>query len=307
MRFNPLHNLPLKIGALLLALLLWVHVATNKPYEYQFELPLVIDNIPAGLLQTNPLPASIAVRVKTSGKQLIVLDANQPRLRISAAEYREGTFERDLTDNDAMTSFDEVYENVTIVAPRKLFLRFEREVEKSVLVKSRVSVTPQMGFMTVGPVKIVPEMVRLSGPASAMKRIQEIETETLELSGLTAETTRSVRLAVADSLGITLGDSVVDVIAMVEPMVERRLADQIVHTPHDFDTGKYRFSPREVDIRIGLPQSLLTANVLRNVRVSFLSPELEADSIRVGLRVKVPPDAIYLPEADDSITVTRKQ
>ncbi len=307
MRFNPLHNLPLKIGALLLALLLWVHVATNKPYEYQFELPLVIDNIPAGLLQTNLLPTSIAVRVKTSGKQLIVLDANQPRLRISAAEYREGNFERELTDNDAMTSFDEVYENVTIVSPRKLFLRFEREVEKSVLVKSRVSCIPQPGFMTVGPVKIVPEMVRLSGPASAMKRIQEIETETLELSGLTAETTRSVRLALADSLGITLGDSLVDIIARVEPMVERRLADQIVHTPHDFDTGKYRFSPREVDIRIGLPQSLLTANVLRNVRVSFLSPDLETDSIKVGIRVKVPPDAIYLPEADDSITVARKR
>ncbi len=306
MRFNPLHNLPLKIGALLLALLLWVHVATNKPYEYQFELPLVIDNIPAGLLQTNPLPGTIAVRVKTSGKQLIVLDANQPRLRISAAEYREGSFERDLTDNDAMAAFDQVYENVSIVAPRKLLLRFEREIEKSVLVKSRVSVTPQAGYLTVGPVKVVPEMVRLSGPASAMRRLHEVETETVELSGLTAETTQSVRIALADSLGVTLGDSLVEVTATVEPMVERRLTDQIVHTPHDFDTGKYRFSPREVDIRVGLPQSLSTANVLRNVRISFLSPDSEVDSIRVGIRVKVPPDAIYLPEADDSITVTRK-
>src|SRR5690606_10556251 len=138
MRFNPLHNLPLKIGAVLLAILLWVHVATNKAYEYQIELPLQLVDVPVGLIQTNAIPREATVRVQTSGKQLFALDARQPKLRISAAEFREGTFERELAVGDAMAAFAQVYENAAVVSPRNLVLHFERLAERNLLVKSKV-------------------------------------------------------------------------------------------------------------------------------------------------------------------------
>lgn len=307
MRFNPLHNLPLKIGAVLLAILLWVHVATNKAYEYQIEMPIQIVNVPVGLIQTNALPQTAVVRVKTSGKQLFALDARHPKLRISAAEYREGTFERELIDGDAVAAFDQVYENVAVISPRKLVLHFERQAERNLLVKSKVHLQPAAGYLIVGRPKLEPEMISVSGPASVLRSLQSLETETGELGGLTATTTQLVRLVIPDSLRLSLADSAVQITAAVEPMLERPLLGLAVRPPRGFDAGNYGFAPATISIRVGAPQSTADQVSARNVTVSFAPPDYDADSMRVPLEFKLPPDMVHLGGTVDSVLVYRKR
>ena len=73
MRFNPFNNLTLKIGAVLLALLLWVHVATNKTYEYQIDCDFRPKQRSRRTCTGQRLSPTVTLRVKTTGKQLIAL------------------------------------------------------------------------------------------------------------------------------------------------------------------------------------------------------------------------------------------
>lgn len=307
MRFNPLHNLPLIIGAVLLAILLWVHVATNKTYEYQIEMPLQLVNVPIGLIQTEAIPRAAIVRVKTSGKQLFALGARQPRLRISAAEFREGTFERELNDGDAMAAFDQVYENVAVISPRNLVLHFERQAERNLLVKNEVRLQPATGYLIVGRPKLEPEMISVRGPASVLRSLQSLGTEAGELVGLTETTTQLVRLVIPDSLHLSAADSAVQITVAVEPMLERPLLGLSVRPPHGFDAAKYGFTPATISIRVGAPQSTADQVSARNVTVSFSPSGDDADSVRVPLELRLPPDVVHLGGNVDSILIYRKK
>lgn len=306
MRFNPFHNLPLKVGAILLALLLWVHVATNKVFEQQISVPLTIVDIPFGMTLTNEIPREATLRVRATGKQLIALSSQKPELRISVAESREGLNEKELTDADADAALDIVYETAGILAPRKLNLRFERSIERNLLVQPRLKVTPATGYLVVGRPKTEPEMVRLSGPASAVRAFKHLETETVELNGLTGPTEHQVRLALPDSLHLSTPDTLITVTVEVERMRERLFSNLPVRAPEDFDNVRFGYSPERVSLMIGVAASSTDSIPARLIRVSFSTPDIDADSLRVPLKLHLPPGAVRIKSSADSVLVYRK-
>lgn len=303
MRFNPLNNLSLKIGAILLALLLWVHVATNKTYEYQFDMTLKVANIPPGLILVSELPATVAVRVKTTGKQLIALATKQHVLTLDAAEFREGSFEHDLSDREAAAAFDQVYERVDIVFPRKLFLRLEKQAEKNLLVESGVRAAAAPGFLIVGRPRIEPEMVRVSGPATAIRSLKAISTEPVELNGLTTSTSHKVKIAVPDSLHLTLGDSSVTISFMVEPMTERLVPEVSIRGPYDFDASRYTYSPTTIALRVGIPVSQRDSVDLRSIKASFAPMGEYNDSLKAPIKFVLPRNVSLVGHAIDSVLI----
>jgi len=64
-------NLWVKLAAVVLAVLLWFHVATEKVYQHQYALPLTQVDIDENLVLTEPYPDSITVLVSASGKVLL--------------------------------------------------------------------------------------------------------------------------------------------------------------------------------------------------------------------------------------------
>ena len=95
LRVNPLHNIVLKASAIALALLLWVHVATNKTYEYQLNLPLKVVNVPKGLVLVSETPSIVAIKVRATGKQLSACYRIPIQsLPISAGDCKQGTTEK---------------------------------------------------------------------------------------------------------------------------------------------------------------------------------------------------------------------
>ncbi len=68
-----LSNLGWKIVALLLALVLWFHVATEKTYEKTFPAKIEIEGLKVGLQVQNIEPSSAAVSVIGTGKQILQL------------------------------------------------------------------------------------------------------------------------------------------------------------------------------------------------------------------------------------------
>jgi len=303
MRINPFNNLTLKIGAILLALLLWVHVATNKAYEHQFDVELRLVNVPAGLILVSDFPSTATIRVKTTGKQLIALAAKEIVVQVDASEFTEGSFEHDLTDRIAAAAFDQVYERVEIVFPRKLFLRFEREAEKNVLIESQVKATAAGGFLIVNRPRIEPEMINVSGPAGVVRNLKKILTAGVELNGLTTSTSHKVQLMIPDSMHIKLSDSAVMLSFNVEPMSERTLDSVAIRAPHDFDNSRLVYHPKQTSLRIGFPSSMRDSIDLRQVRATFEREDGYRDSSRAAVVYSLPRNTTLVGNPLDSVQI----
>jgi len=303
MRINPFNNLTLKIGAVLLALLLWVHVATNKAYEHQFDVELRLVNVPAGLVLVSDFPTTATIRVKTTGKQLIALSAKEIVVQVDASEFTEGSIEHDLTDRIAAAAFDQVYERVEIVFPRKLFLRFEREAQKNVLIESQVKATAADGFLIVNRPRIEPEMISVSGPASIVRNLKKVATAGVELNGLTTSTSHKVKLVIPDSMHIKLSDSAVTLSFNVEPMAERTLDSLSIRAPREFDDSRLVYYPKQTSIRVGFPSSMRDSIDLRQVRATFEVEGGYRDSIRAALVYSLPKNATIIGHHLDSVQI----
>lgn len=303
MRINPFNNLTLKIGAVLLALLLWVHVATNKAYEHQFDVELRLINIPAGLILVSDFPSTVTIRVKTTGKQLIALAAKKTAVKVDASEFKEGSIEHDLTDRIAAAAFDQVYESVEIVFPRKLFLRFEKEAEKNVLIESQVKAKAADGYLIVDRPRIEPEMINVSGPVSMIRNMKKISTANVELNGLTTSTSHKVQLLIPDSMHIKLSDSAVTLSFNVEPMAERTLDSLVIRAPHDFDASRLSYYPKQTSLRVGFPSSMRDSIDLRQVRATFEAEGGYRDSIRAAVVYSLPRNATLVGDPLDSVQI----
>jgi len=89
-----LHNLPLKIGALFFAALLWFHTVTDKTYEYNFEVVNSSVKLPSGYrLEDSEIP-TIMVKLNGKGKGLLeCFDKKSLTLDVDLTGYHAGSFE----------------------------------------------------------------------------------------------------------------------------------------------------------------------------------------------------------------------
>jgi hypothetical protein len=216
LKVNPLHNIVLKASAVALALLLWVHVATNKTYEYQLNLPLKVVNVPKGLVLVSETPSMGAIKVRATGKQLLLLSNSDPVIAISAADCKPGATEKTIGASELAEALGHSLENAEALFPRSLTLRLEKEVEKKLTIRSAIRAEAGQGFALVSAPRIEPDTITTTGPASVMHQLKYLETVSLPLVGLIASTSQRVDLALPESLRLSVHDSVVTVRVEVE-------------------------------------------------------------------------------------------
>ena len=75
-----LRNFGFKIVAVVMALLLWFHVATEKVYEYTKSFPVEMSNVPEGLVLAREVPKEIQVKIQGKGKELLKLLLMEKRI-----------------------------------------------------------------------------------------------------------------------------------------------------------------------------------------------------------------------------------
>jgi hypothetical protein len=85
------HNIGLKTLSLMLAVALWLFVAAGKESETGLSLPVVIENIPPGLVIVGRPPLPIDVRVAGPRILLQRVRVDRPTLHLSLKDVREGT------------------------------------------------------------------------------------------------------------------------------------------------------------------------------------------------------------------------
>jgi len=187
-------NLSLKLISILLAVILWYFVVSERSGETTISIPLDFQNIPTSLIiMKNPVE-SINVRIGGPAtllrglspkdvKAIIDLSNAKPGLAEFAIQAEQITLPRGL--------------RVTMISPASIMLRLEGLLSKKLPVEAILIGKPSEGFKIMG-VSIDPPVVEIVGAQNELKGLKSISTEEIDISGLNKDSVRKASLNVRE-------------------------------------------------------------------------------------------------------------
>jgi hypothetical protein len=170
-----LDNLGLKLTALVMALLVYLHVYTERPARMMFSFPIQITDLDSTLSIAGPAPAAVTAEMRGTGKQLIRLRLGEPVLKVSLAGVGRGHFERAIATEDLPVNFSEGLSVERMAGPRMLELQIDRKLRRHVPVAARVQGVPAEGAEVAGDVLVDPAFVVVVGPESEVAKIDSVK------------------------------------------------------------------------------------------------------------------------------------
>lgn len=180
-------DLRLAVVALVAAVLLWGFSQSTATQERGFEIPVVPTHIPDDLILTARSSDALDVRVRGSRGALRRVPANlEYEVDLSGAKPGVTSREVDLTALD-------VGRGAQIVSrsPTELEFTLERKIARRLRVKPDVVGKPAEGFVAGEP-EATPRRVLVTGAESEVLRLDEVLTETIDVTGATQAIERSV-------------------------------------------------------------------------------------------------------------------
>lgn len=255
-------NIWLKVGAVLMGMLLWFHVATEKTYNHQLTLPITEIMLASNLsLAANP-PESLIILVTASGKQLLRSKWRSSGLRINAAQYRPGRYNIDLnTSNTSLIdpgteiSFDEV------LTPNSFLLNVDYLDEQEKDIIPNIVVTPDDGYALKEIHAAVPPKIIVRGARSVLKQISVLTTDQTEISGVRNNLILTLAVLQPEAYGLTIEPDSITVKIEIVP-VQTRLFKKVPIVIYNSPSGKtVEIDPPDIDIEMtGPPKEINLIN-----------------------------------------------
>ncbi len=217
-------NLPLKVLAVALALLFWLHVVTEKNYEVEETLPVSLVLTADNRALAEPPPDSLHMLISATGKALLRSGWKEKGVSIRVGETRIGRRELELsTENVAMLEGDGI-ELQSILAPRNF--RFTVDVVDSATlpVKSRVIIVPADGFVVGSLDSVTPAFVQAVGPKSSLQRLGFASVEKKTMQNVSNDVVMTISLDTSEVYGVRFYPSQItyraDVTAVRQKVIE---------------------------------------------------------------------------------------
>ncbi len=301
-----LENLWVKIAAIILAILLWFHVATEKIYQHEITLPLEKIDITGDLVLVDPPPDSVRIAVSATGKRLLRTDWKKRGLKLTVTRSYPGKFKVDLDKNNTNLIKAEKVSLVDIVNPLEITLNCDRKVQKEVPVRVRVSVDPAEGFTVKSKDSLLPEMVTLTGPQKTLADIQYVYTEEKSIEGIRKDIVRKIPLAPSDEYGVVYQPDSVYLYMTVVP-VKRKIFSKIdvelINAPED---TIFNLKPSRIEIRVIGEAAAIDS--LRPSDISAIADYMLRDSDgKAPIEPIFPASVSLLHQSFDSVRITQKR
>jgi YbbR domain-containing protein len=186
---NFLKNIPIKVLAVISALLLWFFVVGVENYVYLFpeEIPVRVINLGKNVSIANEI-SNAKIRYKGEPGSSNSLNPSEFELYIDAAGLSEG-------DYNLPIRYISKNSKVTIVAaePKNIKLELEAITSKDISLETEVNGSPAKNY-EVKSVKINLQKVKLSGAAKAIANIKELNLKITLDGSETADFSRKVTL-----------------------------------------------------------------------------------------------------------------
>jgi len=170
-------NWHLKLISLILAVMLWMVVATETSSELGMEVPLEYRNIPAQLEITGDTTNTVQVRLRGSSNVIRDISAKDVSTTIDLSKMRPGEKIVPLSPQNVQAPFGA---GVIRVNPSSVRFNLERTLTKTVPVVPTILGQPSDGF-EIASVAVNPSKVEVEGPESRVSTLASIATVPIRL------------------------------------------------------------------------------------------------------------------------------
>ncbi len=188
---------------LLAAFLIWLVSNMSETYTDETTFALKYQNVPDSLFLTRASQDAVQARLRTSGFQFLTmgfknlevnvdlssLNMKDSKYFMTASEYRR-QIERQLSDNIDLLAVDE----------DTLFFSFVHVYQKTVPIRSNLTIKPAQDYLLEGPLRIEPKEVTIKGPKNEIDTVSVVFTEANVLEGLTEDFESDLALFKPDRL-----------------------------------------------------------------------------------------------------------
>jgi len=305
MRF--FHNIQLKILAVIFAIVLWFHVATNQRYDLEILYAIRYVNIPDKLALVEAPVDEIAVMMRGSGKGLMRLMWGERRWPVDLSRAKTGTQKiHILADNVPLYGITDL-EVLGLLDDDTILVTLDSLGQKTVPVRSAVEVKAADGFVTSASPIITPDSTVISGPKTNVSQIHEVWTQPEVIGNANSPVERLLPLLPTSMFGVTTEAQQIRLYQKIEPYLTRAFESVPVVVEGRTDRSNLTVSPSEVHVEVAGPQSAVVQLVADSIIVVCHPHFFKDSAVVVRASVSVPAPLRVLKLSPDSVTVERSE
>jgi len=171
------------IGSLVVALVLWILVATDKNYDYQISVPIELLRLAAHHTLSEPFPDQALIEVRGKGRSLLVSRFYDLKITLDFPELKSSTtvqLDEYLGTIDIPGALS--IEILGVIEPKSFDLKVDELVDSKKPIDVSGSIGVEDGYTLIG-YKCSPDSVQISGPKSLIGQIDQIYTEMVSMKG----------------------------------------------------------------------------------------------------------------------------
>ena len=300
LRDRVLANWPIKLTALVLAMVLWAVVAAEETTTQLVPIALEIQP-PEGRALISELP-EVQARYGGTLRELLKLYETPPTIRKTIPDTTTGsTYTLQLSPEELEVENAEV--KAQEIQPSTITVQLDDFLQRTVPVVARVVLLPNSGFERFGDIEISPASVTLRGPAALVTPIRSVRTMPMERRGITDPVRFFVRIDTS-SLGdiVRVDPSQVQVTADFGRVLDKVLMGVAVSVRSG--RGVWETDPSAVTVTVHGPSARIIQLTRDSVRV-VAQPDASGAETMVPLVVIAPP-GIHARAIPESTLVRRR-
>jgi len=179
------NNFPIKIAAVILALILWAFAKGEQQGIRLTDVPLVLRNIPEGVTTVEQIPETVQIVLSGPNKEILKLEViGDTYAFIDMADAEPGRALRvSLSPADVVLPQNAGVYVLEVRSPKSLDLDIDRLVERSVRVTATAEGELPKGYFILGAPQSMPDSVVVYGPASVVADLSTVSTAPLNIAG----------------------------------------------------------------------------------------------------------------------------
>ncbi|MCK4427125.1 MAG: hypothetical protein KAW16_01430 [candidate division Zixibacteria bacterium] len=299
-------NLGFKIVAVVMALLLWFHVATEKVYEYTKSFPVKISNIPEELILSQEVPEEVQVKIQGKGKELLkLLLMEQKNLQIDIGDFRVGENNYSFKPEEIPIPQGLDLRVKEILSPQSMKIKLDRLIEKKVPIRSQITILPEEGYLLIGEVSLDSHEVVISGPRRLVRKIKSIQTEKKGLEGVTESISDQIGLTLPEGYNLELSFEKVNFSADIQKAIGKEILSVPVETVNLPEGRKVKVQPDSINVVIFGGENVVNQLTKDQIKVTIDCATVKRNKeTKLQPLVKLPPIVSLIRTEPDSLVVT---
>lgn len=294
------HDAPLKIASLLLAVIIWYGAGSKQSVEFGVKIPLEVRNVPENLIIVGDPPASVRVQVRGRGRFLKFM-LKGVTAAVDASECEKGVFIRPITTKDVVFPAGMDAEVSEVLEPRMLRVEVAERLRRQVRVEPVLTGAPPAGFTIVGNPRVSPEEVELIGPEEIVGPVTKALLADVELSKLKGMAVLRRRVLLVGLPKVTAEPEEVEVILTVEPIARVRFPAVPVSVEGADRGERASIVPSAVSMTLAGPSSVVSRLREEGIEVAIDARRLDIGAHPYRTDIVAANRIVFLPIGADSL------